>query len=136
MAWQWVKDLLGFDGHQYGRYYVYELVDARFEGGRVFYVGKGTEGRMYQHEKDARRLLGQGRRGVMRLQPKHKRIIEIWDDGYKVEYRVVFRTDDEEEAYQAESKRIDHYGLEHLTNETYGYRPKASRTRVRVAVVY
>ena len=134
MIWEWVKEVLGLDGHKYGKYYTYELRDPRFTPSRTFYVGKGTEDRLYQHEKDMRRLLKRGRAGIMRMQPKHKRILEILDDGYAVEYFILFRTDIEEEAYQVESRRIEHYGLEHLTNETWGYnsvKVRARRARTR-----
>ncbi len=120
----WIKKLLGLDHNPTGRYYVYELTDPRFNPPRVFYVGKGLGGRMYEHEKDMRRLLKRGRGGVLRLQPKHKRILEIVDDGEKVVYQVIFRTDNEAEAYRVESWYIDKIGLEHLTNEQYGYKPK------------
>lgn len=137
MFWEWIKEQLGFDGHKNGKYYVYKLVDPRFDPPRVFYVGKGTGNRMYQHEKDMRRFL-LTRAGKMSMRPKHKRILEIIDDGYSVVYEVGFRTDDEEEAYQVESKIIDKIGLEHLTNETYGHRRKRLRevvTEVQVTRV-
>lgn len=124
---EWVKQVLGLDGQRYGKYYVYELRDPRFKPARTFYVGKGTQNRLYQHEKDMRRLLTRGRAGAMRLQPRHKRILEIIDDGWEVEYYVVYRTNDEEEAYQVEAKRIDFYGLEKLSNKTYGHRKRARR---------
>lgn len=127
--WEWVKEALGLEGSQHGRYYVYELMDPRFYPPRTFYVGKGTENRMYQHAKDMRNYLKAGKYGAMKLQPKHKRILEIEDDGFAVKYEVVFRTDNEEHAYQVEAKRILHYGLEKLTNETYGYRPKRQRRK-------
>lgn len=133
--WDWVKEVLGLDGHKYGKYYVYELRDSRFKPSRTFYVGKGTEDRLYQHVKDMRRLLKRGRAGIMRMQPKHKRILEILDDGKEVEYYIVFRTDNEEEAYQVESRRIEHYGLEHLTNETYGYKRRARNARANIKKV-
>lgn len=127
--WEWVKRIFGFDGHKQGRYYVYELRDPRFSPARTFYVGKGTEDRIYQHVKDMRRLLKRGRAGIMHMQPKHKRILEIIDDGYEVIYVIIFRTDIEEEAYQVESRRIEHYGLEKLSNETYGYNSAKVRAR-------
>ena len=114
---------------KYGKWYVYELRDPRFIPSRTFYVGKGTEDRLYQHQKDMRRLLKRGRGGIMRMQPKHKRILEIIDDGLEVEYYILYRTDDEQEAYQVESRRIEHYGLEHLTNETWGYSPTKRKAR-------
>lgn len=128
MLWEWVKEVLGLDGHKYGKYYVYELRDPRFTPSRTFYVGKGTEDRLYQHQKDMRRML-KTRAGIMRMGPKHKRILEILDDGYQVGYFILFRTDVEEEAYQVESRRIEHYGLEHLCNETYGYNSAKVRAR-------
>jgi hypothetical protein len=128
MIWEWVKEVLGFDGHKYGRYYVYELRDPRFVPSRTFYVGKGTEDRLYQHHKDMRRYL-KTRAGIMHMQPKHKRILEIIDDGREVEHVIIFRTDNEEEAYQVESRRIEHYGLERLCNETYGYNDAKIRAR-------
>jgi len=139
MLWEWVKEILGLEGQKYGRFYVYELRDPRFSPPRTFYVGKGTADRIYQHEKDMQRLLKRGRAGVMRLQPKHKRILEIIDDGYSVVYAIIFRTDDEEEAYQVESRRIEHYGLEKLTNETYGYnsaKVRARRAKARNGTAY
>jgi hypothetical protein len=127
--WTWVKELLGIDGTKDGKYYVYKLIDPRYQPPRVFYVGKGTGNRMYQHEKDMRKYLAAGRAGIMRMQPKHKRILEIIDDGYKVIYEIAFRTDNEEHAYQAESAVINDIGLEKLTNETYGYNTQAVRKR-------
>jgi len=126
-VWSWVKEFLGLDGQKYGRFYVYELLDPRFQPPRTFYIGKGTEDRMYEHEKETRRLLKRSiksKGAAMAMSCKHKRILEIWDDGYEVGHEVVFRTDNEQEAYQVESRRIDHFGLERLTNETYGYKPR------------
>lgn len=127
--WTWVKELLGLEHTRGGRFYVYKLVDPRYTPPRVFYVGKGTGNRMYQHEKDMRKYLVAGRAGIMKMQPKHKRILEIINDGYAVVYDVGFRTDDEEHAYQVESRLILDIGLENLTNETYGYNSRAVRAR-------
>lgn len=120
----WIRKLLGLKGNPTGLYYVYELKDPRFNPHKVFYVGKGTEDRMYEHEKELRRLLKRGRSGAMRLSCKHKRILEILDAGESVRYSIIFRTDNEAEAYRVESAYIDRIGLERLTNETYGYRPR------------
>lgn len=125
--WDWAQRMFGFAGHARGTYYVYELLDPRFDPPRVFYVGKGTGSRMYQHEKDARRLAGSG--NDMRLKHKHKRILEIIDDGYEVRYHVLFRTEREWEAFQVESGRILFYGLQKLANETYGYSARAVRKK-------
>jgi len=111
-----------------GRYYVYELINPLTD--RVFYVGKGTKDRVSSHEKETRAILKSGR--MMRLHHKHKVILEIWDAGQEVRQNIVWRTDDEEEAFQVESRHINWYGLERLTNETYGKRPRLKRIR-RVA---
>jgi len=129
MLWEWVTEHLGFDGHKNGKYYVYELVDPRFSPPRTFYVGKGTENRMYQHAKDMQRLV-KTRAGKMKLQPKHKRIIEIRDDGREERYKILFRTDNEAEAYAVESKRIESIGLERLTNETYGHQARTTTIKI------
>lgn len=109
-----------------GYYYVYELIDPRT--GSTFYVGKGTGNRMYAHAEETRRILKSGR--MMKLSCKHKRILEIWDAGFEVIYHQPHHTDDEERAFQEESKLIKHYGLERLTNETYGVNLSRRRTRV------
>lgn len=124
---------LGIEVPPRGKYYVYELLDVRlpqytWEGVtgmyRTFYVGKGTDDRMYQHKKDMEALLKKGRWGVMHMLPHHKRILEIIDDGDDVKYRIMYRTDNECEAYAVESYLIELYGLEHLSNSTYGHKKK------------
>jgi hypothetical protein len=64
---------------------------------------------------------------MMKMKHKHKVILQIWDAGYDIVQAIVWRTDDEEEVYQVESKLINSYGLERLTNATYGHRPKKRR---------
>lgn len=107
-----------------GRYYVYELrypdqPEFGWMAGRVFYVGKGTQDRVLAHEKETRRILKSGR--MMNLSHKHKVINEIWKAGYNVHQVIVYRTDDECDAYMHESSLIRRIGLENLTNATYGY---------------
>lgn len=114
-----------------GRYYVYRLHypdDHHAFGllaGRVFYVGKGTRDRVLAHERETRAILKSGR--LMLLKHKHKTIIGIWDAGYDVVQEIIFRTDDEDEAFAVESAEIDRIGLAHLTNATYGRRPRRRR---------
>lgn len=113
-----------------GRYYVYRLrypdsLDFGKNAGKPFYIGKGTGERLLAHERETRAILKSGQK--MRLKHKHKVIIQIWDLGHDPIQDVVFRSDDEEEAYQVESGYIDDIGLEHLTNATYGRRPKNKR---------
>ena len=115
-----------------GRYYVYHL---RYPNepafgilaGTTFYIGKGTHDRVLQHEAETRRILKSGR--MMDLSHKHKTIIQVWDAGYDVWQVIVDRTDDEEEAYQIEAKQIRDFGLERLTNATYGWKPRRKRGR-------
>jgi hypothetical protein len=120
----WIKgiqDFFGLKHKESGRYYVYGLLDPRFDN-KPFYIGKGEGDRVYQHEKDTRTLLKRGTPLAMtKMSCKHKRILEIWDSGMNVGYDFYFRTDREGDAYQYESKIIRHYGLERLTNEVYGY---------------
>lgn len=86
-------------------FYVYQLIDPR--NNKVFYVGKGKDKRMYEHEKEAKRN---------KKHPKCIIINEILDLGYKIEYKVVKEFDDEVQAYQFEKELIDKIGLQNLTN--------------------
>jgi len=99
-----------------GRYYVYLLC---YPNEKVFYVGKGTGRRVDAHERICRLILKKNKMTL--LSHKDKVMIEIWDTGGEVLKKIVFRTDDEQEAFRIESMIIDHFGLERLTNETYGH---------------
>lgn len=90
-------------------YYVYELIDPRDNS--VFYVGKGKNGRIDQHEAEAR---------TGRQSRKCDRIRAIEAAGLKVRKRKVSRHTDEVEAYDAEIERIAFYGLANLTNVVSG----------------
>lgn len=116
--------------HKDGRWYVYEILDPRFDPPFVFYLGKGTGDRMYEHAAFTRRMLKAGKDGkvkpgnVLDLQPRHKRLIEIWDSGMDELYRVPYRTNNECDAYRAEAERIEKHGLEKILNEQYGMSEK------------
>jgi hypothetical protein len=116
-----------------GRYYVYFLrypdVPEAFgkRAGKVFYVGKGTGKRVASHEAATRAILKNRR--LMLLKHKHKVILEIWEGGYQVIQQILGRTDSEDTAYQVESFYIDEFGLENLTNATYGLRPRKRNPR-------
>ncbi len=94
-----------------GRYYVYHLIDPR--SGKVFYVGKGTGGRISHHERDARKLR-------FANTEKEQLIHEIWDSGMSVKRKIVKRFDCESKAYQHEKSEIFRIGHENLTNVSSG----------------
>lgn len=87
-------------------FYVYELVDADV----VFYVGKGSGVRVYQHDQEAQRGCAC---------PKCERIRAIWAAGRDIERRIVHTTNDEQEAYRVESERIALYGGQLDNNKHY-----------------
>ena len=86
-------------------FYVYHLIDPR--SGQVFYVGKGTSGRIGHHEKEAAKGAYNRKCDTIRA---------IWSDGMSVEKRIVSRHNDENDAFSAESREIDRIGLDRLTN--------------------
>ncbi len=85
--------------------YVYELIDPR--DGAVFYVGKGTGGRMFQHEADVRAGRGQN-------PTKCERISAILAAGLQVRCAVVSQHDTDDEAYAAERAHMAKFSA--LTN--------------------
>jgi hypothetical protein len=91
------------------QYYVYQLIDPR--NSKPFYVGKGKGERMYAHEREAE---GKSHH------PKCKVIREIKSLGYVIEYKIIKRFEDEEEAYLYEAQVILNIGLENLTNLMHG----------------
>ena len=93
------------------RFYVYGLVDPRY--GAVFYVGKGTGRRMYQHEVDTKA-------GRVTNGEKHARIREILNAGHTVEYHVFRNNTTESDALRLERSLISMLGG--LTNECSGQR--------------
>ena len=129
----WVKNRLGLEIKNYGEFYVYGLEDPRYDPPRVFYIGKGSHDRMYFHEQETRRLLKRGTpAAMMAMHCKHKRIVEILDAGFDhVPVVVLFRTDDESDAFRVERGHIERIGIERLTNETYGYSDKAIARLIR-----
>lgn len=91
------------------RPYVYALIDPR--DGAVFYIGKGTGRRMYQHEQDVRR--GAGINAA-----KCARITEIHAAGFGVQHQILSEHATEEQAYASE--RIAIAAHEALTNANAG----------------
>lgn len=90
-------------------YYVYIL--SRNDG-RPFYVGKGVNRRIDDHEKEAAKGC-----------PCHKcRVIrKIQATGASIKKEIVYRTDDEMDAYYHEAALIGKIGLCNLTNVKPGH---------------
>lgn len=100
------------DQRQLKQYYVYLLIDPR--DSMVFYVGKGTEDRLFQHGKEVKR-------GSVETE-KQKRINEIHQAGLIETKLVVARFDTETEAFAVESILIHWvYGKNNLTNDQSGH---------------
>jgi hypothetical protein len=89
-------------------FYVHTLASP---DGPVFYVGKGKDFRIDDHEKEARRGCNCRKCNVIRM---------IWSLGKEIRKFVIFTTDDEEEAYNHEIEIIRRIGLNNLTNATAG----------------
>lgn len=101
--------------HKYGRHYVYVLIDPRKGDDRVFYVGKGTGGRVLQHIRDAET----GHKG-----PRHKTIRDILKAGYSETEiaRIVARVSSEHVAFMLESLYVNFIvGCENLDNAQGGH---------------
>lgn len=100
-------------------YYVYHLIDPR--NNQVFYVGKGTGNRCYQHQKDAK--------AIRNLNiAKENRIREILADGKEIRVEKVFFSEFEQEAYGRESQDIEFFGRSNLTNCTSGWQDQNEKT--------
>jgi hypothetical protein len=93
--------------------YVYGLFDQNDD---VFYVGKGTGGRMYDHENVARRE-GICSTNNYDLTNKIKNVI---NSGNEIGYKVFAEDVDEETAYEIEKEKINEIGLDNLCNLTKG----------------
>jgi hypothetical protein len=96
-------------------YYVYELVDPRNDS--VFYVGKGSGDRAYQHERNVR----SGSLRYKRINPKlFNKIAKIIGMGFAIVVRVVEQFQNEMDALAYEKQRIAQFGLDQLCNLTPG----------------
>jgi|TARA_B110000971_G_C20030494_1_gene511205 hypothetical protein len=95
-------------------YYVYVLVDT-LNNNEIFYVGKGTSQRGYDHLKDASKT-------DIAYSPKISRIKSIFERDAQPLVRVVGRFSTEKEAFAVESVLIHWvYGFNSLSNEQPGH---------------
>lgn len=91
-------------------YYVYLLSDSLT--GKVFYVGKGKNNRMYSHAKDVEKgHLPNTHNGKL-----YRHIKSILDAGKDVEYEQPITNVDEITALAIEAAFIDYYGIPNLCN--------------------
>lgn len=90
-------------------YYVYVLMD---DGGNVFYVGKGTGGRMTYHVKVARSL------SYPCYEHRYRAIWSILAQGGIVRGARLYFTLNEQRAYEVEREVIEFFDSPCLTNGT------------------
>jgi hypothetical protein len=94
-------------------YYVYLLIDPETQ--QVFYVGKGTGNRVFQHVAEALT--------TTTASDKLDKIRAIHRQGAQVEYRIHRHGLTEKEAFEIEAALIDWFTLDRLTNKFDGIDP-------------
>lgn len=93
------------------KYYVYFLINP--ETGHIFYVGKGSNKRVYRHVKEAKK-------GIVDNVNKYNEIMDLLDRGLKpIEY-IFYYTNDENDAFKVEREIIYRFKNYGLTNISYG----------------
>ena len=105
-----------------GEYYVYGLIDPRTK--RFFYIGKGKNNRVFEHENEERNLPD-----ATKL--KLKTIADIHAAGLQVEKIIIHYGLTEQEAFAAEAALINAFryiGNEDMTNIASGHHANESMT--------
>jgi len=98
----------------YEGYYIYELIDPTTDS--VFYVGKGNNSRILDHERYTTEIDGHYNKDL------HEKILEIKNRGDQVSYRILWSSIPEaEDAYRIEDGIIFFYGLDNLCNVKSGH---------------
>lgn len=92
-------------------FYVYALRDPRDRS--IFYVGKGTGNRVFEHADEAL--------GSPKATDKLERIRAIHAAGLPVDYEIVRHGITEEQAFEVESALIDWIGIGDLANAVVGH---------------
>ena len=101
-----------------GDYYVYGLIDPRSK--QIFYIGKGTKNRVFNHEKES---LSSSDSEKLKL----KTIADIKEDWFEVEKIIINSNLSEEEAFAAEASLINAFNYVNnvgLTNIVAGHHSK------------
>lgn len=103
-------DYFGFFTPERGAFYVYLLLRPN---GKPFYVGKGIGNRIGFHENEARKDHDCHKCRVIR---------KIWRSGGEVGREIIFRTDNEDEAYRIEAITIARFrsGLVNVLDKQVG----------------
>lgn len=81
-----------------GFFYVYALIDPRNE--KVFYIGKGTGNRVFQHEQESAKQHGSEKEKIKKIQ-------EIQASGRQVKRLIIYWGLSEQEAFIAEASLIN-----------------------------
>ena len=96
------------------KFYVYYLISSN--DNNVFYVGKGSGDRMYQHVKIAVR---DGKKKLSN--PKlYNKIVSLLNNGHQVISQIIFESYDEKTCLNHEVEKIKEIGLNNLCNITEG----------------
>lgn len=111
------------------KFYVYGLIDSSTD--TCFYVGKGSGNRMYAHEKRAR-----NNRSPFNPHLDRK-IRKLLEQGTEIACVKFYETDDEEEAFDLEERKIREIGIDTLCNLWHGGkggRMPSAEVRLKISI--